>query len=94
MPRRISTWAIPSIIWDAWRSMEGRAGNHHRAYKHFMLAARAGYKPSLDELKDGYMDGIVTKDEYANTLRAYQQRYDEMKSDDRNAFRQRRAQPA
>ena len=30
------------------------------------------------------MKGFITKDEYANTLRAYQQRHDEMKSDDRD----------
>ena len=30
------------------------------------------------------MAGFVTKDEYANTLRAYQRRHDEMKSDQRD----------
>ena len=61
--------------------MEGEAD---RAYKHFILAARAGYKESLDWVKNGFMIGLVTKDEYANTLRAYQQRHDAMKSDDRD----------
>ena len=64
--------------------MEGQAGNHHRAMKHYLLAAKAGYKDSLDAVKVGYMNGIVTKDEYENTLRAYQSRQDEMKSDDRD----------
>ena len=64
--------------------MEGRAGNHHRAKKYFILAAKAGYKLSLDQVKEGYKRGMVTKDEYANTLRAYQQRHDEMKTDDRD----------
>ena len=63
---------------------EFEAGNYHRAYKHFILAAKAGYKDSLDNVKIGHMGGIVTKDEYANTLRAYQQRHNEMKSDDRD----------
>ena len=63
---------------------ELEAGNHHQAYKHFILAARAGFKNSLDAVKKGFMHGIVTKDEYANTLRAYQKRHDEMKSDDRD----------
>ena len=66
--------------------MEGDAGNDHRSYKHFILSAKAGDKESLDYLKEGFMDGYVTKDEYANTLRAYQERYNEMKSDDRNKF--------
>ena len=63
---------------------EFNAGNEHRAMKHFMLSARAGFKDSLDVVKKGFMDGIVTKDEYANTLRCYQKRYDEMKSDPRD----------
>ena len=68
------------------------AGNYHRAYKHFILSARAGCKDSLNAVKTGFMGGFVTKDEYANTLRAYQIRQDEMKSDVRDkadAFRRR-----
>ena len=64
--------------------VEGQAGNYHRAFKHFALAARAGDKDSLDKVKKGFMTGFITKDEYANTLREYQQRHDEMKSDDRD----------
>ena len=64
--------------------VEGQAGKHHRAFKHFALAARAGDKDSLDKVKKGFMTGFITKDEYANTLREYQQRHDEIKSDDRD----------
>ena len=60
--------------------MEFEGGNYHRAYKHFILAAQAGYKMSLDQVKQGFMNDIVMKDEYANTLRAYEQRHNEMKS--------------
>ena len=67
--------------------VEGRAGNNNRAKKHFILAAKAGFKKSLDVVKQGYMNGIVTKDEYANFLRAYQQRHDEMISEARDKFR-------
>ena len=63
--------------------VEGRAGNYHRAFKHFMLSARVGDKKSLDKVKEGFMVGIISKDEYANALRAYQERYNEMKSDAR-----------
>ena len=63
------------------------AGNHNRACKHFILAAKAGYKKSLNRVKAGFMDGIVTKEEYANTLRAYQSRQDELKSDGRDKVR-------
>ena len=64
--------------------MEGQAGNHHRAMKHFIISSRAGYKDSLDAVKDGYTSGHVTKEEYANTLREYQKSQDETKSDARD----------
>ena len=59
---------------------EYNAGNHKRAMKHLIIAASAGYKRSLDEVKEGYVEGFVTKDEYAQTLRAYQKSQDESKS--------------
>ena len=65
--------------------LEGKAGNHHRAMKHFTIAARAGEKDSLEAAKKaGFMKGIVTKDEFANTLRSYQKWQNEMKSDERD----------
>ena len=67
--------------------MEGQAGNHHRAYAHFILSAKAGDNKSLDAVKKGFIDGVMTKDGYANILRAHQQRQDEMKSDDRDKAR-------
>ena len=63
---------------------EGATGNEHRAMKHFMISARAGYKESLEAVKEGFMDGQVTKDEYASTLRAYHERQKEMKSKERD----------
>ena len=65
--------------------LEGKAGNHERAKKHFLLAARAGHPGSLDSIKRGFVNGLVTKDEYASTLRTYQKITDEMKSDTREA---------
>ena len=70
--------------------LEWEAGNEQRAYKHFIIAARAGFEISLDEVKKGFVEGHVTSDEYANTLWAQQQRLNEMKSDKRDeAFTQR-----
>jgi len=63
--------------------LEGEAGNEHRAYKHMIIAARAGRKQSLNKVKEGFMRGYITKDEYANTLRVYHERQKEMKSDAR-----------
>ena len=64
--------------------LEAQTGNYQRALKHFTLAARAGYKQSLDVVKTGFMNGIVTKNEYAQALRAYQKSKDEMKSEARD----------
>ena len=58
--------------------------NYQRAFKHLLIAARAGYNLSLDAVKEGYTEGLVTKDEYANTLREYQKSQNEMKSDARD----------
>ena len=66
--------------------LEGDAGNQQRARNHFMIAAKAGYKDSFDTVKKGYMAGYFTKDEFTNTLIAYQQRHDEMKSEMRDKF--------
>ena len=64
--------------------IEYNAGNHQRAMKHFLIAARVGSKLSLDIVKIGYTDGHITKEEYANTLREYQKSQDEMTSEARD----------
>jgi len=64
--------------------MEGQAGNIQRAFKHLIIGARAGSTESLDSVKIGFKNEMITKDEYANTLRAYQKRQEEMKSDERD----------
>jgi hypothetical protein len=64
--------------------MEAEASTHQRAYKHMIIAARAGFIQSLDQVKKGFMDGDVTKDEYAGTLRAFHERQSEMKSEARD----------
>ena len=69
--------------------LEGRPGNHHRTMKHLILAAKAGDNTALENVKKMFMYGLVTKDEFANTLRAYQKIQDEMKSDTRDKARVR-----
>ena len=58
-------------------------GNLNRAMKHFMIAAKSGYDISLKEVGKGYKAGLITKDEYARTLRAYQDIINAMKSEER-----------
>ena len=44
----------------------------------------------MDNVKASFVHGIVTKDEYENTLRAYHKIHDEMKSDMRDKARDMR----
>ena len=64
--------------------VEVKAGNVDRVMRHMIIAAKAGYKEALEAIKIGFMNGGVTKDEYANTLRAYHERQKEIKSDERD----------
>ena len=59
-------------------------GSMERAMKHYIIAARCGYDKSLKKVGEGYKAGHVTKDEYANTLRAYQATVNQMKSKERD----------
>jgi len=64
--------------------LEARAGNLQRAMKHWMISANAGDEESLDPVKQGFKRGLVTKDDFANTLRSYHERQKEMKSEMRD----------
>ena len=65
-------------------AVEGHAGNYQRAFMHFKLAAKAGHTNALENVKRGFMNGYVAKDQYATTLREYQKSQDEMKSEARD----------
>lgn len=67
--------------------IEQNLGNVHRAMKHYMITAGSGYGPSLDQVKQGYVKGHVSKDEYERTLRAWKGVQDEMKSENRDNAR-------
>ena len=69
---------------------EYNTGSHTRAKKHWMVAASAGYDLALAEIREGFMGGSVSKDEFERALRAYKDSEDEMKSDHRDAVRHRR----
>ena len=40
-----------------------------RAVKHWMVSAGRGFKYSLEKIRDGFMDGFVTKTEYDPWMR-------------------------
>ena len=67
--------------------IETQNGNVTRGMKHFLIAARAGDKTSLDTVQASYPLGWVTKDDYANALRGYQKRRDDVKSEQRDKAR-------
>ena len=60
--------------------LDKKDGDIERASKHFVICAKAGYELSLPCVKRYFKDGIVTKDEYAEVLRAYQKQQEDRKS--------------
>ena len=52
--------------------MEGENGQHGRAAKHIIIAAKLGNDLSLKNLKVLYKAGHVSKDDFTAALRGYQ----------------------
>ena len=65
-------------------AMEGRAGNMDQALKHFKIAVGGGYSKSLNNIKDMYLQGDATKEDYTKALRLYQSYLSEIKSPQRD----------
>ena len=65
-------------------NIEKKAGNIDRAIKHYLIAVRGGYADSLNKIKELYLNGHATKDEYTTALRLYQAYLGEIKSDQRD----------
>ena len=64
--------------------IEGQAGNMDRALNHFMIAAGHGDTDCLESIKQRYLRGFATKDDYTKALRSYQAYLDEIKSKQRD----------
>ena len=58
--------------------------NYHLAVRHGMIAAKMGYKDSLEMIKTLFKGGAATKEQYAEALKGYQDAVEEMKSHDRD----------
>ena len=56
-----------------------------RAMKHWIVAAKLGYDDALEQVKEGFVDGIVIKEDYAAALRGHQAAVDATKSKQRDA---------
>lgn len=59
-------------------------GNKNRAMRHCIISAKYGHDESLKEVREGFEMGIVSKNEYADTLRCHQAAQDETKSEQRD----------
>jgi TPR repeat protein len=55
-----------------------------RAAKHYIIAANLGCDISLKLIKDFFVEGVVSKEEYAAALRGYQAAVDATKSSERD----------
>ena len=64
--------------------LEERVKNMSIAVKHHMIAVGCGYDRSLKKIREFYMNGHATKDDYARGLRAHQKYIDGIKSDQRD----------
>ncbi|EJK67450.1 hypothetical protein THAOC_11513 [Thalassiosira oceanica] len=63
---------------------EGLKMNFNSALKHLMISANMGLKDSLELIQKLFIDGIATKEQYAQALEGYQVAVEEMKSHDRD----------
>ena len=60
-----------------------KSGRSDRAVKHFVIAAKQGDEDSFGLLKFAFKDGLISKEDFASTLRAYQSAVEATKSPER-----------
>ena len=60
--------------------VEGKSGRYERAMKHDIVAANLGHDISLEHVSEGFKAGVVSKEDFAATLRAHQAAVDATKS--------------
>ncbi|KAK1733148.1 zf-MYND and TPR domain-containing protein [Skeletonema marinoi] len=65
--------------------VEDENGRMDRAVKHWIIAAKLGHDDSLDNLKLCFRRGLVSKEDFAATLRAHQAAVEATKSPQREA---------
>ena len=66
-------------------SFEDNAGNVERAVRHWLISAGSGNDFSLAKIRDCFMSGTATKDDFENALRDHNAAKDEMRSSEREA---------
>ena len=55
--------------------------------KHFIVASNLGHDDSLQMVKECYMKGLISKDDFAAALRAHQAAVDDTRSEQRELIR-------
>ena len=68
---------------------EEKKGGYERAAKHWIIAANLGDDDSMQQLKEFYKEGKVSKEDFASVLRAHKAAVDATKSPQREAGDQR-----
>ena len=63
--------------------LEFQNENLDRAVRHLLISAKMGPKDSLDEIKEFFTEGYITKAQFAEGLKGYQNAVEETKSPDR-----------
>ena len=64
-------------------SIERQKGSFDRAVRHFLISAKMGHKDSVRVIKNGFMAGLATKEQYVEALKGYQDAVEETKSPQR-----------
>ena len=64
--------------------LEWQKGKPDRALRHFLITAKMGHKDSFEAIKEMFMAGVATKEQYAEALKGYHDAVEEMKSHDRD----------
>ena len=62
---------------------EGSVGKFSSAYRHLLISAKMGHKESVEAIKNIFMVGAATKEQYDQAVKGYQDAAEEMKSPER-----------
>ncbi|EJK69437.1 hypothetical protein THAOC_09308, partial [Thalassiosira oceanica] len=62
----------------------GNKRDYDRAVRHYLIAAKMGDEGSVESIKEFFMAGRTTREQYAEALKGYQDAVEEMKSNDRD----------
>ncbi|EJK71456.1 hypothetical protein THAOC_07100 [Thalassiosira oceanica] len=73
---------VPARANLGWLEVE--KGNNDRALRHYLISAKMGERGSVETIKEAFMAGAATKEQYAEALKGYQDATQETKSHDRD----------